>query len=64
MRCGANGADTGIDVSATSGAVLLRTSKKMQLNNLQVYQLPIELRERVGTTFDQMYVPEFSITWD
>jgi len=45
---------TGIDVSATSVRCTEDLKRKCSLNNLQVYQLPIELVNELGTTFDQI----------
>jgi SAM-dependent methyltransferase len=45
---------TGIDVSATSLRCTEDLKRKYSLNNLQVYQLPIELVNELGTTFDQV----------
>jgi SAM-dependent methyltransferase len=45
---------TGIDVSATSVRCTEDLKRKYSLNNLQVCQLPIELVNELGTTFDQI----------
>src|SRR5580692_7934774 len=45
---------TGIDVSAKSVWCTEDLKRKYSLTNLQVYQLPIELVNELGTTFDQI----------
>jgi SAM-dependent methyltransferase len=52
VRCSAQ--ITGIDVSAKSVWCTENLKRKHSLNNLQVYQLPIELVHELGTTFDQI----------
>ncbi len=45
---------TGIDFSATSVRHTEALKRKYNLNNLQVYQLPIERVNELGTSFDQI----------
>ena len=45
---------TGIDVSAKSVWRTEDLKRKHSLNNLKVYQLPIEMVNELGTTFDQI----------
>jgi len=54
MPCGANGADYGIDLARQRVAVYWDLKRKCSLNNLQVYQLPIELVNELGRLSDQI----------